>query len=232
MKKLSIRRSGEGTPINNNMYLFEHAAWENNSVIYGVDEAGRGCMAGPVVIAAAMLHTHQQHPLLIDSKLLTQTELTTMYQWLQSRAVFSVSIASPRLIDQHNIYRCTAQQMRQALLHLLMIAPQPQQILIDAMPLNLHNTPFATIPLTSMIKGESKSASIAAASIIAKVTRDRIMKNLETTFPGYGLAQHKGYCTKQHQQTVKHLHPSIIHRKSFLSWLTKDTTHEQQTIFC
>lgn len=232
MEKLPIRRSGQAAKINNNLYLLEQSVWQNNFMMYGVDEVGRGCIAGPVVVVAAMLHKNQQHPLLIDSKKLSRSELELMYDWLQTRSIFSVSIGSPRMIDKHNIYQATAQHMRQALLHLFAIAPAPKLIAIDAMPLHLGNTPYADIKIESMIQGESKSASIAAASILAKVTRDRIMMRMEQSFPGYGLAAHKGYCTKLHQTTVQQLRPTVIHRRSFLSWLNKDQTNEQKTIFC
>lgn len=232
MEKSPIHRSGQAAKINNNLYLLEQAAWQNDFIMYGVDEVGRGCIAGPVVVVAAMLQKNQQHPLLIDSKKLSKPELLLMYEWLQPRSIFSVSIGSARIIDRHNIYQATAQQMRQALLHLLAIAPTPQLIAIDAMPLRLNDTPYSNIPIQSMIQGESKSASIAAASILAKVIRDKIMVRMEQNFPGYGLATHKGYCTKLHQTNIKHLHPTVIHRTSFLSWLNKDTTNEQQTIFC
>lgn len=233
MKNASIHRSKHDTAINPEMYFLENLAWDSGNIIYGVDEAGRGCLAGPVVTAAAMLLPGTKHPRLIDSKKLSQTELRRMFDWLQDHAKFAISIGSPRLIDQHNIYRCTAQQMRQAILHLLATTQTPQLIAIDAMPMQLSNTPFTAIPIQSMIKGESKSASIAAASIIAKVTRDRIMQQLEQSFPGYELAVHKGYCTQKHRAHIYQLQPTIIHRESFLSWFKQDTNNAQQTsIFC
>lgn len=231
MKKIPKQRSSQ-TINNEKLYPLEKKYWEENKIICGVDEAGRGCMAGPVVIAAAILKPNTKHKLLIDSKKLTPDQLKFMYQWLLDKSTFSISIASSRLIDQHNIYQATAKHMRLALVHILNNSLRPDLIAIDAMPVNLQNTPYGNIKISSMIQGESKSTSIAAASIIAKVTRDMIMTRMETSFPGYGLNQHKGYCTSIHKKNTLALQPTIIHRKSFLGWLTRDNTHDQQSIFC
>lgn len=231
MKTYSKRRSGQADSINETLYLLETPIWNQGGFMCGVDEAGRGCLAGPVVIAAAILHPNTKHPLLVDSKTLSPKQLEHMYQWLQDKCRFTVSIASARMIDKYNIYQTTARHMRQALLHLLATTETPMLIAVDAMPLSLKKTPYQNIEMQSIIKGDSKSASIAAASIIAKVTRDRIMARLEHSFPGYGLATHKGYCTKAHQESVVKLRPAVIHRTSFLSWLSKDQTDEQRSIF-
>ncbi len=216
----------------NKMYELENNLWSSGNRLYGVDEVGRGCMAGPVVVAAVQLNPYVFHDLLIDSKQLKPQQLVEMYDWLQDKCVFTIGVASSRVIDQHNIYQTTKQLMLHTILHLLQKTTVPKMIAIDAMPLNLNNTPYRNIEITSIIKGDNRSASIAAASILAKVTRDRIMQRLEQSFPHYGLAQHKGYCTKLHQETVRTYAPSIIHRTSYLSWLNKDQTHGQQSIFC
>jgi ribonuclease HII len=230
MKKMSKRRSSR--PVHDKkLYPLENFYWNENKTICGIDEAGRGCMAGPVVIAAAILKPNTKHELLIDSKKLNPQQLEFMYYWLLDKSIFSISIGSPRVIDQHNIYQTTAKQMRSALLHILEQSPTPDLIAIDAMPLKLDKTPYSNIEIVSMIQGESKSTSIAAASIIAKVTRDKIMVRLEKSFPGYGLAQHKGYCTKLHQQSTLFLKPTIIHRNSYLTGLMGDDSHDQQSIF-
>lgn len=231
MKKTPEQRS---SAINDNtkLYPLEKKYWEENKIVCGVDEAGRGCMAGPVVIASAILHPNTKHELLIDSKKLNSKQLQYMYNWLLDRCIFSVSIASPRLIDRYNIYQTTAKQMRIALLHILHNSMRPDLIAIDAMPLTLQNTPYSDIEVVSMIQGESKSISIAAASIIAKVTRDMIMCRMEQSFPGYGLDKHKGYCTPVHKKNTVLLKPSIIHRNSYLEWITKGNNDEQKSIFC
>lgn len=231
MKK-SLKQRSSPQNNNNKLYPLEKSLWKENKIICGVDEVGRGCMAGPVVIVAAILKPHTEHKFLIDSKKLSQDQLQFMYHWLLDKCTYSVSIASPRIIDQHNIYQATAKHMRLALLHILSNSVRPDLIAIDAMPVNLQNTPYSDIEISSMIQGESKSTSIAAASIIAKVTRDMIMTRMENSFPGYGLNQHKGYCTPNHKKITLTLKPTIIHRKSFLEWLTKDNTHDQQSIFC
>lgn len=233
MKKHSKQRSDEASSINSSLYEMEKSFWSNGELMCGIDETGRGCMAGPVVVAAAMLYPGTVHPLIKDSKTLSKQELLDMYQWLTSRCFFTVTIGSPRMIDRYNIYQATARLMRSALIHLMHTnAPRPSLIAVDAMPLNFAHTPYHDIPVLSLIKGEHKSASIAAASIIAKVTRDNVMARMESSFPGYGLSVHKGYCTKMHQSSVLQLQPTIIHRTSFLSWLIKDISNEQTTIFC
>lgn len=215
------------------VYQHEKTAWKSGSLIFGIDEAGRGCMAGPLVVAAAMLNPNKKHPLLIDSKKLSKDELLTAFAWICKNAIFTTSIASPREIDRYNIYQTTKLYMRKVCLNLITSAKQlPSLIAIDAMPLDLKNTPYANIAMLSMIQGESKSASIAAASIVAKVTRDAIMQRMDQQFPSFKIAEHKGYCTKTHQQNVTAFQPSIIHRTSYLSWMHKDSADEQKSIFC
>lgn len=229
--KINSKHRSNRQESNKILYPLEEFYWKKNKIICGVDEAGRGCMAGPVVVASAILKPNTNHEFLIDSKKLSHKQLDFMYNWLLDKGIFCISIASPRIIDQHNIYKTTAKHMRSALLHILEQAQQrPDLIAIDAMPLKLDNTPYSDIEIISMTQGESKSKSIAAASIIAKVTRDKIMTRMENSFPGYGLAQHKGYCTKLHQNSTLSLKPTIMHRISYLNWLTGDDSHEQQSI--
>ncbi len=216
-----------------NLYQLEHEHWSKKKSICGVDEVGRGCLAGPVVTAAAILHSEIFHPLLIDSKKLSQKNLVFMYHWLQDHCRYSIAIASNNMIDQYNIYKTTQMMMKQALLNLLIQHNQsPALIVIDAMPLTLQTTPFAQIPIISPTQAESKSASVAAASILAKVTRDNIMARMSQTFPNYGFEQHKGYATALHQQNLKNFQPSIVHRQTFLKKILEETKHEQKSIFC
>lgn len=216
------------------LYTYEQKFWNKNLFICGVDEVGRGCLAGPVVTAAAILHKDAMHPQLIDSKQLTKTQLSSMYQWLIKNCTYSIGINNARIIDKKNIYQATKLTMKQALLHLLATTPhQPSLILIDAMPITLTDTSYKAITCTSLIKGESQSASIAAASIIAKVTRDNIMKRLHNAFPCYNLQQHKGYATAYHRSALLKQQPSVLHRYTFLTkLLAQKDYHEQQTSFC
>lgn len=206
---------------------YELTAWDNQGYIIGIDEVGRGCSAGPVVAAAAMLHPKAKHRLLKDSKLLTQDELKTAYNWILKHSWYGIGIVSHTHIDTHNIYRATQCAMVRALAQLKATTPHnPTTIVVDAMPIKQQSFQVETL---YFIKGESKSISIAAASIIAKVTRDRLMERLDASFPSYGLAKHKGYCTAQHRKNVKN-GTSLIHRLTYIHEETDDA-HEQQTFF-
>lgn len=216
-----------------NLYNFEHEYWSKKLLVCGIDEVGRGCLAGPVVTAAAILHPGAFNPLLIDSKKLSTQNLLKIYKWLIHHCTYSIAIGSNSFIDRHNIYQATQQMMKQALLNILTKQnTQPSLILIDAMPLTLQTTPFDHITIKSFTQGESKSASIAAASIIAKVTRDEIITRMAQTFPNYGFELHKGYGTALHKKNLIKFKPSIIHRETFLKKILTDTNHEQQSIFC
>ncbi|MBI2353228.1 ribonuclease HII [Candidatus Dependentiae bacterium] len=219
--------------INLQLYKYEKELWAQNQVACGIDEVGRGCLAGPVVAAAAILYPHRYHPKLKDSKLLKPEVRTEVYNWLMLHSIYAVAINSARTIDQKNIYKTTQLTMKQALLHLLeKTFSTPSLILVDAVPLIIHNTPYHAIKQESLIKGESKSASIAAASIIAKVIRDRILQRIDHSFPHYHLKQHKGYATKDHQEALKKLKPSIIHRQTFLKKFNfQENFYEQKSIF-
>jgi ribonuclease HII len=196
---------------------FEKLAWQEGAMVCGIDEVGRGCLAGPVVTAAAILLPGKQNFCLKDSKLLSQQELQTAYKWVTKNAIFSTSLVNHREIDVYNIYYATMKAMKRALMQLLAHCPQlPRAVLIDAMPLDLSGTPYHDLAVYSFPFGEQRSTSIAAASIIAKVTRDNLMHKLAASFPQYHLAQHKGYCTKMHQEAVRTFGSSIIHRERFL----------------
>ncbi len=198
-------------------YQYEQKLWQNNALVCGIDEVGRGCLAGPVVAAAAILHPNSYHPLLKDSKVLNGKQLLEAYQWLLNHSFYAVTSNNARIVDQKNIYRATRLTMKQALLHLCTQKIQlPELILIDALTIALHDTPYQVIKQEALIKGESKSASIAAASIIAKVTRDRLLQRMHHDFPSYHLQQHKGYATSLHQKMMHQYQPSLIHRTTFL----------------
>ena len=191
------------------LYAYEREAHQEGfSLIAGVDEAGRGPLAGPVVVAAVILPLSLYLPKLNDSKKLSPALRDTLYEVICEKAVaLHCSIVDVAIIDRVNIYQATVNGMYEAILAL---DPNPQKVLIDAV--SLTKLPM---PSLSIIQGDAKSASIAAASIIAKVTRDRLMTQYDAQYPGYGFAQHKGYGTAQHLEALRKYGPCPIHRRSF-----------------
>lgn len=191
------------------LYAYEREAQQEGfSLIAGVDEAGRGPLAGPVVVAAVILPLSLYLPKLNDSKKLSPALRDTLYEVICEKAVaLHCSIVDVAIIDRVNIYQATVNGMYEAILAL---DPNPQKVLIDAV--SLAKLPM---PSLSIIQGDAKSASIAAASIIAKVTRDRLMTQYDAQYPGYGFAQHKGYGTAQHLEALRKYGPCPIHRRSF-----------------
>lgn len=212
---------------------FEKEAWAQNLAIIGVDEVGRGCLAGPVVTAAVILPGKISR-LLKDSKIMTPQERLEAYAWIVKNCRYSVGIVNHRVIDQLNIWHATLWAMKRAVLQLI---SQHQVslggIVVDAMPLSLADTRHHAVPIHHFPFGESKSSSIAAASIVAKVTRDRLMERMDKFFPAYHLAQHKGYSTREHKCAILQHGHSIIHRMSFLSHiaLKEEQDETQQTIW-
>ncbi len=165
------------------------------NLIAGVDEVGRGPLCGPVVACACILPKNYQLDGLNDSKKLSEKKREKFYDILIKDAIsYGIGIISPKRIDEINIYEATKEAMYEAINNL---NPKPEHVLIDAMPLSLD------IPSTSIIKGDAKSLSIAAASVIAKVTRDHMMYDLDKKYPEYGFKSHKGYPTKKHIEAVK-----------------------------
>lgn len=177
-------------------------------LIAGVDEAGRGPLAGPLVIGGVILPADAFIPGLNDSKKLTAKKRDLLYDEILKVAVaVSVNIVSVSNIDTMNIYNATRAGMAQVLNHL---NPKPQVALVDAMEPFVENV--KTVPI---IHGDALSVSIAAASVIAKVTRDRIMVELDALYPEYGFAGHKGYGSAKHMAVVREKGASIWHRRSF-----------------
>ncbi len=190
------------------MYEFEHKLIQIGKIhICGVDEAGRGPLAGPVVAAAVILKPGVILKHVKDSKQLSKKQLLVALEEVKQHALaIKVVFGSVEDIDRINIYRATKEAMVAAIEGLDI---QPDFILTDAMPIPEYKN------LESIIKGDQKSISIAAASIIAKTTRDAYMKNMHTLFPLYGFDQHKGYPTKKHIEALMTFGPTPIHRKSF-----------------
>lgn len=176
--------------------------------VAGVDEVGRGPLAGPVVVAAVMFDGRKFPKGLNDSKVLTRADREGLYEKIMERGIVSVAIASRERIDRMNILRASLWAMSQALRGL---ARTPQHVLVDGNML----PPWLPCPAEALIGGDGRSVSIAAASIVAKVTRDRLMGNLGQAFPGYGFEQHMGYSTPAHFAALQSHGPCVHHRRSF-----------------
>ncbi|HEM4278992.1 TPA: ribonuclease HII [Streptococcus suis] len=190
------------------MLFYEKALYDNGvEFIAGIDEVGRGPLAGPVVAAAVILPKGCKIRYLNDSKKIAKSKHESIYQEVMERALaVGVGVKDAAVIDQVNIYEATKLAMLEALGQL---SREPEHLLIDAMKLD---TP---IPQTSIIKGDANSLSIAAASIVAKVTRDKMMADYDKEFAGYGFAKNAGYGTAEHLEGLNKLGITPIHRKTF-----------------
>lgn len=200
---------------------YEELHWQQGMPVAGVDEAGRGALAGPVVAAAVILPQGCSSIQGVrDSKQIAENEREQLYDVVTTQALaWAVGIMDAAVIDEINILQATFRAMLQAVHGL---QPQPRHLFIDG---NRFTT--SAIPFTTIIEGDAHSLSIAAASIIAKVTRDRIMRQAEQDHPHYGFAKHKGYATEQHRAAILQHGESPLHRKSFLTKLYT----RQETLF-
>ena len=191
------------------LYNYERQFWAKGcEFVAGVDEAGRGPLAGPVSVAAVILPHDLYLPKINDSKKLSAKVRDELYDEIMDKALaIKTALVDAKTIDRVNIYQATINGMYESIFGL---AQEPQAVLIDAVKLDI-------LPMVSesIIKGDAKSASIAAASIIAKVNRDRLMDEYDKQYPEYGFAQHKGYGTAQHIEALKKYGPCPIHRLSF-----------------
>ena len=179
------------------------------SVIAGIDEVGRGPLAGPVMAAAVILPAEWSMNGINDSKKLSEKQRNYFYEEIKDSSIsIGTGCVSEEIIDRINILQSTYLAMKEAILHLDF---KPDCLVIDAVRI-----PDCEIIQVPIIKGDSKSLSIAAASIVAKVTRDRLMYEYDKKYPQYGFAKHKGYGTKDHYKALNHFGPCPIHRKSFL----------------
>ncbi len=194
-----------------NLKQEENKLYKNNiNLICGIDEAGRGPLAGPVVVGAVILPQNSFIEGVNDSKKVSEKKREQLYEQIVSEAIsYSVGIVDQNTIDEINILNATKLGVKIALQGL---KNRPDIIMVDA----LNNMDTLGIPYISIIKGDAKNYCIAAASIIAKVTRDRIMREWDEVYPIYGFAKHKGYGTAEHIRIIKENGPCILHRKTFI----------------
>lgn len=212
MKLLGKRGKQQLLPISppeTNLRFFESVLYDNGfEFIAGVDEAGRGCLAGPVVAASVILPEGCSIPGLNDSKQLTSKERDCFYDIIVKEAVsWSVALASPKEIDETNILRASLEAMKRAILQL---SNMPSFLLVDG-----QQSVDLSIPQKLLIKGDARSLSVAAASVIAKVSRDRLMVQYEKEYPNFSFSIHKGYGTTLHMDEIARHGPTPIHRMSF-----------------
>ncbi len=182
--------------------------FEDMAGVAGVDEAGRGPLAGPVVAAAVILDPDQPIPDLADSKTLSEARRQSLAGLIRARSLaWALGRAEAREIDEINILQATLLAMRRAVEALSL---EPHRVLVDG-----NRCPALTVPVQAIVKGDSKVAAISAASILAKVARDQEMQELDARYPGYGFARHKGYPTREHLACLGRLGASPVHRRSF-----------------
>ncbi len=192
------------------MLVYEKKYYKDYDYICGIDEAGRGPLAGPVVAGAVILPKGLKIPYLNDSKQLSAKRREELFDIIMDKALaVGVGTVSPERIDEINILQATYEAMRQAVTELKV---KPQILLNDAVLI-----PGLDLPQEKIIKGDARSLSIAAASVIAKVTRDRMMVAYDEIFPEYGFAKHKGYGAKAHIEKIQSIGPCPIHRRSFIT---------------
>lgn len=190
------------------LYRYENTLWSLGYTVCGVDEVGRGSLAGPVIASAVVFPRFTPLEGVADSKTLNPRRRTVLCQEIRQRALaVAVGCAQPDEVDGINVYRASQKAMFRAIHQLAVV---PDHLLIDAMPLE-----EVGIPAWSIVRGDALSGSIAAASIVAKVTRDEIMDQLDETFPQYGFCRHKGYATREHLESLERWGPCPVHRFSY-----------------
>ena len=204
-----------------NLYKYEEELYDSQiELVCGCDEVGRGCIAGPLVVAACIMPPLLRIDGINDSKKLTAKKREELYKKITKEAIaYNVVFIDEATVDELNIYQATKKGMLEAIEGLKV---KPEYALIDAMPLG-----ELELPHNSIIHGDARSASIAAASIIAKVTRDHYMEKMDVKYPNYGFKKHKGYCTKEHVRALEKYGPCEIHRKTYFpvsKYFTKQLT--------
>jgi ribonuclease HII len=193
------------------LYEYDEGERRVYRCIVGVDEVGRGPMAGPVVAAAVILPPKPQIAGIDDSKKLSPNKRERLFDLiLETCLAFGIGMRSSSYIDEKGIVEATHSAMRMAVLSLSLRGFKPDLVLVDGWKIR-----GLSIPQKALIRGDSTSASVACASIIAKVTRDRVMGRFDALYPGYGFEKHKGYCTASHRSIIRSLGPCPIHRRSF-----------------
>ncbi len=186
-----------------------HLLAQGFQVIAGVDEVGCGALAGPVYAAAVILPLESRLSLIRDSKQLSPTQRKSVFETFQKKNItWALGIATHQEVDKLNVRQASLLAMRRAVEAL---ATKADAVISDA-----FSIPGLTVPCTPVIRGDCFVKSVAAASIVAKVERDRFMQEMEERYPGYGFAQHKGYGTRRHLEALERLGPCHIHRKSFV----------------
>jgi ribonuclease HII len=186
---------------------YEHQFWAEGKLLAGIDEAGRGPLAGPLSVAAVVFPAGYENPEIYDSKALSEKKREALFEVIEEEALwFAILEVSPAEIDRWNIYRADQRAFSR-----LAREAGTRVVLTDAMPLEEE----AGRQVISLVKGDQKSISIAAASILAKVTRDRLMKQYDQEYPGYGFARNKGYPTAEHLAAIEKLGITPIHRRSY-----------------
>ena len=197
-----------------NMRVYERKYEGEYSLICGIDEAGRGPLAGPVCAGACILKKDEEILYLNDSKKLSEKRREALFLEIKEKALsYSVAVVDEKRIDEINILNATYEAMQKAVLGL---STCPDLLLVDAV-----HIPELDIKQVSIVKGDAASVSIAAASILAKVSRDHFMKEMDERYPEYGFSKHKGYGTKAHYEALKKYGPSPIHRMTFLKNLSE-----------
>lgn len=206
MKEKEIERLTELKKMENDIYQKD----QRIKYICGIDEAGRGPLAGPVVVASVIMPKDSMIEFVNDSKKVTEKRREELYEIITNEAIsYGVSIISEEIIDEMNILNATKKGLTDSLKELKV---KPDLIMVDA----LNGIDTLQIPYMSIIKGDAKCYSISAASIIAKVTRDRIMRRYNEIYPEYGFEKHKGYGTAAHIAKIKEIGPCPIHRRTFI----------------
>lgn len=188
------------------MQKFEKIFWDKNELVLGLDEAGRGPLAGPLVVAGVIFPMNYQNSLINDSKKISEKKREVLYKMIVEDALaFFIEIIEPEVVDELNVYAATKKGMTD-----IILCAKANHVLTDAMPIALLD-----VEVIDIVKGDQKSISIAAASILAKVTRDRIMLEYDQLYPEYNFKKHKGYPTKDHLQRISQYGVLPFYRKSY-----------------